>query len=387
MNRNKLIMGVLIVGTLMSTVGYAQYTKAAEVKSEITIIKDTKDILPTKVVDSKIEAYEKMSGYGFLTDDKILATKANSQLPVTKIDTPQVKADLDAMKLYTYRLDAGNEKDFGTIKESQRDALISPDQKYVFYSNGPSELPKAYIADIDGKILAEIADKVFDSFDFSNARWISETSLVLPCHSINGFATINLKGEIEKFNNVETGTTATKDPLNGISLLTPIKIEDKIYYIKRHHEAKDDEKLKVYDTKTKQTKVLVENVTAQEIVVSPNKKQILILGYEEKIGGLYTLDLVQNTCKLLVEEEFLQGASWSPDATKIAYIGYGENKEGIYSVDINTKEKALVAAGNYINSTIWNAQGDKMMVTGKKAINDRKPFPDEIDVTYIVSFE
>ncbi|MGB5824605.1 MAG: hypothetical protein WBH44_11080 [Proteocatella sp.] len=103
--------------------------------------------------------------------------------------------------------------------------------------------------------------------------------------------------------------------------------------------------------------------------------------------GLYTINLDGSQGDTLINENYFYGESWSPDGKTVAYICYEENKAGVYLVDAETKEIALAVAGTYYGGTVWSPDGDKLMVMSKKPIDDKKPYPNEIDVTNLICFE
>ncbi|QZY54522.1 TolB family protein [Crassaminicella profunda] len=387
MIKRKLLAGILVLSALVGTVGCTQYKAEGQENNEnITIIKDTKDILATEVVASKIDIYEGIIGNDWIDENKIVITKENSELEPVKIDNAKLKADFEVKNLYVYNLNDKAEKSIGDQSKFQDGAIFAPNNKYLFYRNEFEEKATGYISDAQGNTIAKITDNVIDEYDLSEAQWINNEELIIPCHSIRGFATINVDGRIKKIKDVESGTMGTQDPLDGLSITNPIKVLDKIYYVTIHRGAHDDNKLKVYDMNKKEKKVLVKD-HVQEVTLSPSKEQLLMItsNLDKDVNELITIDLEGKQRDILVEG-YIFGAKWSVDGTKVVYISNEEGHEGVYVVDVKTKKKSLIATGEYYTPIKWSPSGQKIMMHSKKPKNNGRPF-DEMDVTNVVTLK
>ncbi|MCY6372230.1 TolB family protein [Clostridium ganghwense] len=385
--KRKLLIGLLAFSTLLGTFGYTQYkVKGKENNKNITIIKDTKDILATEVVASKIDTYEGVTGYDWVDENKIAITKENKGLESIKIDNAKLKADFKVKNLYLYNLNSKEEKGIGDQLKFQDGAISSPSNKYIFYRNEFEKMATGYIADVQGNTIVKISDNAIDEYDLSEAQWINDEELIVPCHSIRGFAIINVNGNIEKIKDVEQGTIGTKDPLNGRSITNPIKVGDKIYYVTIHRGADDDDKIKVYDMNKKEKKELVKD-DVQEVSVSPDKEQLLMLtsNLEKDVNELVLTDLEGKQREVLAKG-YIYAARWSSDGTKVAYISNEEGHEGLYVVDVKTKKASLICAGEYYMPIAWSPSGEKIMIHSKKPKNNGRPF-DEIDVTNVITLK
>ncbi len=382
MINKKLLVGALVISALGGIVGCTQY-KAQENNKNITVIKDTKDILAPKVVASKINTYEGVIGQDWIDDNKIAITKENKELEPIRIDTAKLKADFEVKNLYFYDINSKKEKGIGDQSKFQDDAISSPSNKYIFYVNKFEEKATGYVMDSQGNTKLKVSDNNIEEYDLSEANWVNDEELIAPCHSIKGFVIINVNGDIKKIKDVETGTMGTKDPLNGLSITNPIKVGDKIYYETIHSGAADDDKIKVYDINKKEKKELIKD-NVNEFSLSPDQKQLLIItsNLDKDADELIITDLEGKQREVLAEG-YIFGAKWSPDGIKVAYIS---TQEGLYVVDVKTKKSSLICAGEYYVPIAWNPSGEKIMMHSTKSKNNGRPF-DQIDVTNIINLK
>lgn len=389
MNKGRILAGVLLISMSVGVTGCKQESAdAAGKNNNVTIIKDTKDIKATKTAKVKTDTYEGVSGVSWIDENNIIVSKVNKELQPIKIDTNTVKADFDMTNLYLYDLDSKSEKVIGDKSEYTKSGVVSPDQKHIFYTSENEEDGTGYISDRNGNIITKISDSDIDAYDLINANWINDKQIIIPCHSIGGFAIINVDGNIEKIKDVEK--TNNKDDEEAISIVNPVKVGDKIYYNKMH-VWKEGSKLIVYDTKTKEKKMLIKDEVL-EFKLSNNKDQLVAIIYnsDKNIHELTTMDLEGENRQILTEGS-ISSVSWSKDGSKIAYTSYEEYESGVYIVDTKTKEKKLVTEGDGYYDVVCSPSGKKLMVNrtvdDEKPSNDDKLFPEQISTTNIISFE
>ncbi|MBF8983682.1 PD40 domain-containing protein [Lutibacter sp. B2] len=387
MIRKKLLIGTLVMSALVGTIGCAQYNaEGQEENKAVTVIKETKDILATEVVASKIDTYEGVIGYDWLDENKVVITKENKALKPIKIDNAKLKADFEIKNMYSYNLDSKEEKSIGDQSKFQDGAIFSPNHKHMFYRNEYEKQSTGYIVNSQNDTEVKISDPSIDEYDLSEAQWINNEELIMPCNSIKGFAIVNIDGTITKIKDVESGVMGTKDPLNGLSITNPMKVGDKIYYVTIHRGADDDDKIKVYDMNKKEKKELMKD-EVQGLSLSPNKEQLLILtsNLEKNVNELIVTDLEGKEREVLAEG-YIFGATWSHDGTKVAYISNEEGHEGVSVVDLKTKKESLISIGEYYIPIAWSPSDKKIMVHGTKSKNNGRPF-DEIDVTNVITLK
>jgi dipeptidyl aminopeptidase/acylaminoacyl peptidase len=108
----------------------------------------------------------------------------------------------------------------------------------------------------------------------------------------------------------------------------------------------------------------VEN--ADEIIPSPDGKQILISMWEGSKKKLLVTDDEGNVLRTIAEGTEVTGASWSPDQLMIAYqlktVINGVDSSGLYLYDVLTG-KSMQIAVNIGNAKIsWSPSGEKIAV-------------------------
>ena len=373
-----IIVSAVLCGVLMS--GCNQ----TELKKEVTVIDNTEEIKAVDVISSKVDTFKNMIGYGWTDKDLAVITKINANFDSIKIDTDKLKAEFDVQNIFLFDLNQNKEYPLGDHSKSQSDILMSPNLNYIFYANRFEEKTVGTISDLDGKILLQVKDPDIDGYDFSEARWINNEELIIPCHKIKGFITFNINGKISKIKDVEKGIMGTEDPLNGTSITQPFKVEDKIYYVALKPGTEDDNKLRVYDLKKK----TVKNLTEEEVLefnFMLKKNKILITTYNSKkhINEIILMD-VNGENKAVIASGSMFGVEISKNEEKISYINNDIEKSGVYIVDIDTKKQYIAAVGEYYVPMSWNLSGDKIMVHGKQAKESSNPY-DEIDTTSIIN--
>ncbi|GAA0181365.1 hypothetical protein SH2C18_39080 [Clostridium sediminicola] len=381
MKKRNVVVGALIgsavvVSTLVATISHA------EVDNKVTIIKNTQDILATQVVASKIDTYEGVTGYDWFDENKVVITKENKELEPIKTEI----GDFEVKNLYLQDLNSKEERSIGDQSKFQDGAIFSPNNKHMFYRNQYEKNSIGYIVNLKNNIEVKISDSSIDEYDLSEAQWINDEELIMPCSSIKGFAIVNISGTITKIKDVESGVMGKEDPLNGLSITNPMKVGDKIYYITIHRGADDDDKLNVYDINTKEKKELIKD-EVQTISLSPNKEQLLMLtsNLEKDVNELVLIDL-EGTQREVLAEGYIYGATWSHDGTKVSYISNGEGNEGVNVVDVKTKKKSLISAGEYYMPVAWSPSDKKIMLHSKKSKNNGRLF-DEIDVMNVITLK
>lgn len=386
MNKN-LLVGALVLSTLAGTVGcVGRSIEGKELVQKgnktITVIKDTKNIVPEEISISEIQEYKGVIGYDWIDENTIVVTKENDKLDPIKTEL----GSFNIQNLFSYDLNSKEEKSISDQSKYQMGAVLSPNRNYMFYKNEYNGDNIGYISDVAGNRKVEITDGAIDEYDLSQVSWINDEELIMPCMSIKGFVIANIDGTLTKIKDVESGVMGTEDPLNGLSILNPIKVEDKIYYVTFHRGEKEDKKVNVYDIKTKEKKFLIED-DVFEVSLSPNKEQLLIVTSNEKkqLNELIVTDL-EGKQREILDEGYIYGQTWSNDGTKVAYISYQEEKEGLSVIDLNTKEKTQIIAGEYFTPIKWSPSDKSIMVHSKMSKNNGKLF-DEFDVTNVVSFK
>ncbi len=249
---------------------------------KIYVAKDTKNILADNVTASKIDTYEELIGYDWLSENEILVSKENKELDPIKNNLGEFKVQ----NLYSYDLNSKKEKSIADKSKFQSYAISSPDKKHAFYVNDFEKENIGYITDSEGNVKVKINEPYMDMADLTQAQWISNEELIMPYMNIKGFYVVKIDGTSAKIENVEKEQMATdveKEKMitedafhsealsNGMCIMNPVMVGDKIYYRTQQNEEK---KMKVYDIKTKETKEFI-NEQVLNFKLSPIKRTLL----------------------------------------------------------------------------------------------------------------
>ncbi|WP_097027738.1 DUF5050 domain-containing protein [Clostridium peptidivorans] len=350
---------------------------------KIHIVKDTKDILADNVTASKINTYEGLIGYDWLSENKMLVSKENKELDPIKNNLGEFKVQ----SLYSYDLNSKTEKSIADKSKLQSYAISSPDKKHVFYVNDFEKENMGCITDSEGNIKVKINEPSMDMADLTQAQWINNEELIMPYMNIKGFYIVKIDGTSTKIANVEKEQMATGDApnfhnealFNGMCIMNPVMVGNKIYYRTQQREEK---KMKVYDIKTKQTKEFT-NEQIFNFKLSPDKNHFIMeVNYPNKQNNaLIVTDLNGENVQTL-DEGFIFGENWSPDGTKVSYISNEDGNEGIYVVDIRTKKKSLISKGEYYTPSAWSPSGKKIMVHSTEQKDGST-----VDITNIITLD
>lgn len=360
---------------------------------KIYVAKDTKNILADNVTASKINTYEGLIGYDWLSENEILVSKENKEIDPIKNNLGEFKVK----SLYSYDLNSKTEKSIADKSKLQSYAISSPDKKHVFYVNDFEKENIGYIADSEGNIKVKISEPSMDMADLTQAQWINNEELIMPYMNIKGFYVVKIDGTSVKIENVEKEKMATEGALdihsesfndeafhneallNGMCIMNPVMVGDKIYYRTQQSEEK---KMKVYDIKTKETKEFI-NEQVFNFKLSPDKKNFImeVIQKDKESNALIATDLNGENMQTLAQGNIF-GETWSPDGTKVAYISNEMGSEGVYVVDVKTGEKSLVSKGEYYAPVAWSPSGKKIMVHATEQKNG-----ETIDTTHVITLD
>jgi len=386
MTKKKLLTLTLVVGSLAIAVpvfANKQSEKSKIIKSgdkTICVVEDTKNILADNITVSKINAYEGVLGYDWLDENQIIVSKENKELKPIKTQI----GEFEVQNLYSYDLNSKKEKSIADKSKCQTYAISSPDKKHIFYVNDFEKENIGYITDSEGNIKLKINEPSMGLADLTEANWINDEELIMPYSNIKGFYIVKIDGTSTKIENVEKEkmTTedllkTTEDLLNRLSIMGPVKVEDKIYY---RTIFKGEKKMKVYDINTKETKEFIKD-EVMDFQLSPDKQHFImdVVSPNKQKNALMVADLEAENMKIL-DEGYIFGENWSPDGKNVSYISNEEGKEGIYLVDIKTNKKELISKGEYYVPLAFSPSGKKIMVHGTQE-KDRKL----VDVTNIIT--
>lgn len=392
MKKRKILAGIVLISISVGIVGYAKYGTSLLAKNEnMKVIKDTKDIKAIKVAKVKVDRYDNILGVQWVDENNLIISKVNKEQEPIKIDTNTVKASIDVKNIYKYNLNSKSEDLIGNKSENTEYGIVSPDKKHILYTTEYQKESIGYISDINGNVITKISDSDIDSYDFENASWINDNQIIIPCPSIGGFVIINTDGNIEKLKDIEK--VDNTEGVDALSIIKPVKVGDKIYYTKIHRGEEENNKLMVYDIKTKSKHMLIKD-DVLDFKLSSNKDQLAAVVYNEhKNINELTIMKLDGTNRKIVDEGTITSIDRSKNQEEIAYSLYGDDESGVYIVNINTGEKRLVIEGESYYNIEYSPSGEKLMVNATKdVVNEKtnkndKLFPEQISFMNIVSFK
>lgn len=342
----------------------------------INVIEDTKAILADQFTASKIDTYEGILGYDWLGENQILASRKNTELPHIKTKL----GEFEVQNLYSYDLNAKKEKSMADTSKYQKDAIASPDKKHIFYANDFEKEYVGYITDLEGNIKIKINEPFIDGLDLAEAHWINNEELIMPYTIIKGFYIVKMDGTVAKIENVENEIMATEDPLNGMAIMNPVKVGDRIYYRTQSKNESKSDKMMVYDVNTKKTKEFIKEKVSK-FQLSPDKQHFIMEVVHTDNLVLVVTDL-EGKNRQVLDKGYIFGENWSPDGTKVSYISNEKGNEGIYVVDIQTKKKSLLSKGEYYTPMTWSPSGKKIMAHSTQQKDGKS-----VDITKIINLD
>lgn len=375
MNKLKRISSITLLLALILVTGYnVNSTGRMEINREGNKITILNPKTPSKIENAgsvndfdieKIDRYEGVRGEDWLSDDSILITKENSELePIRVFDQMS-----SIRNLYSYSLKSKEEKSIFKKTEYVLSSIISPDRAHMFSEKVESGKYTGVISDLAGNVKAAVEDDAAKGFhiSFHSARWVDNDEVIVPC-SGEGVCLIKVNSNISKI-----------EGIGRMQMDDAVKLGDKIYYVSV------ERKLIAYDIKTKQSKVVKDNVLSFEL--SPKKDMFAIVKkVSEDRGSLVFINIEGTETATLLEAKMVFGVSWSPDQSKLAYLitSSDESKSGLYVMDLASKRNLYVSRDflNIDNGLKWSPSSKKILAS----IGEVKDMKLK-DNTYVVSLK
>jgi TolB protein len=320
-------------------------TVIKEPGKSITVIENenTETDQPSISVE-KINRYDGMEITDWLDEQTIVLAKENPELGKMSL---LENGEFYPRSIYLYHLDT---KKYDTVK-AYKDmflggAILSPDKKHLLYYEYSIGDTAHYLMSMDEKEQSLVKDNILGIA--ITAEWDDANSVIGVSYAGGAYMADTNRNIIQVADLQE-------------QLLTVQKTKDKFYYI----TIDDSLQLHMLDMITNEKKNLnVENV--DEIIPSPDGKQILISQWEGSRKKLLVADAEGNILRTIAEGTEVNGASWSPQQLMIAYqlktVINGVESSGLYLYDVLTG-KSMQIAVNIGNAKIrWSPSGEKIAV-------------------------
>jgi hypothetical protein len=283
----------------------------------------------------KIEIHKNITAIDWLTNDTILDINLHPYNVHTK---------------KTNRLVYTTEKGF----------ILSPNKKYTFVYTDK----EYFVTDVvtKKKVIVPITE------DLASINWIDNQNLI--------FATITGKIHIMDIDGQITTVdhSLKRDDFPNISNFQLVKVQDQFFYL-------EDESLMVWNSKTKEKKVLMASVS--NFVLSPNKEFLAVtkltsikrqkdwpFGIIEATNTLIVMDLSGKIRSTVATAPYITNASWSGDSTKIAYLvlkNHGSEQSELFVTNLKNGHPSMLAVNIpcvYYREMEWSPSNNKLLING-----------------------
>lgn len=297
------------------------------------------------VTAGQIEHYENIALTDWLDEDTVVVSKENENL--AKMSLAEL-ADSYPKSLYLYHLDT---KEYELLTEQEDvflgEAVLSPDKRFVLYSEYTLGDPAYYVMDLGSKKTFGITGEPIGGAQ--SARWADDNTVIGPAYSGGAF-TANTSGKI-----------AAVQGLGGEGLIIVRQIKDKVYYTTTSNET-----LQTLDLTNRQ-KASLELDRVGNVIPSPDGDQLLVQQYTDSGQTLLLSGTDGSDPQVLAEGAGLSGVSWSPDQRMIAYSvaadDSGTAPNTLFIYDLASGESIKIAEGTSNLTTSWSPSGKALSYT------------------------
>lgn len=357
---------ILLCGAvLLSAAGCAaENTDTRQVVEEsgqkITVLDNTSEPVYTELKLEDIRKVEGVRGTDFAGEDVMVVSRENRSLPAQDIEG-QKRYPLN---LYLHTLSTGEETPLMEGELNYGAPQMSPDKTHVFFKEMYDVTGFGYIMDLAGGAPVKISDA---EFRMEEGKWADDGHVIFPDMEGN-IISADVSGKQETL--LKTGIPYVHEV---------VQTGSRILYV-----TGEDSQLSAYDTVTKATKVLGQNVVWA--VPSPDGSRLAIV---ERIGrGEMTLKLCDsegNEQSSLASGQQVFGTSWSPDGQLLAYAvtasGSADDQQDLFITRVETGEQTPVLNDIHVADLLhWSPSGKKLLATTTMLKDNVYQF-----LTYVVS--
>lgn len=360
------VRAILLCGAvLLSVTGCAaENTETRQVVEKsgrkITVLDNISESVYTQLKLEGIDKVEGVRGTDFVSEDVMVVTKENRNLPAQVIEGQERYP----LNLYLHTLSTGDETPLQEGELNYGSPQMSPDKTHVFYKELYEATGLGYIMDLATGVSVKMSDAEFRS---EEGRWADNDHVIYPDMEGN-IMSADVNGKQETV--LKTGIPYVHEAMQSGS---------RILYV-----TGEDSQLSAYDTDTKQTKVLSKNV--MWVVPSPDGSTLAIV--ERKGPGEMVLKLCDsegNEQSQLAAGQQIFGTSWSPDGSKLAYAvtaaGSADDQEDLFITEVETGEQTPVLNDIRVSDQLhWSPSGKKLLATATVLKDNVYQF-----LTYVVS--
>lgn len=340
---------LLILSTLSACdkVQEENRTVIKEPDKSITIIdKEETKSEETSISVEKIDKYDGIEITDWLDEENVVLAKGNPELEKMSL---LENSDHYPRSIYLYNLES---KEYKTLKAPKNmflgGAILSPDKSHLLYYEYSIGDTAFYIMSMDESDQDDVTKEILSLA--MTARWTEDNNVIGVSYAGGAYI-------------ADTSRNLTQiDELQSEQLYTAHKAQNKIYYI----TSSESFEMYTLDLNTNVKKKLkLEN--PDEIIPSPDGKQILIMQSTPSARKLLVADEEGNILRTIAEGAEITGATWSPDQMMIAYqlrkVIDGVDSSGFYIYDVLKGNSTQIAVNTTVSGISWSPSGNKIAVT------------------------
>ncbi|TYP71382.1 hypothetical protein [Paenibacillus methanolicus] len=319
----------------------------------ITVVGSEPVQKPAGIVVAKIDTLQGVRGMDWIGEEQLIVAKPNEQAAPIAVEG----GTRYPFNLFVRDLAAGTDEILKQANEDQGGAIVSPDQKHVFYKQYEGETAKGLILNLDTGEAVPAGDT---PIGISDGEWADNERIVFTTED-GSLARADVTGKTELL--YRTGDFAAANPRQR---------GDIVYYVGRNYS------LNAYNTQTKKNERIASDVIW--FIPSPDGKHFAVVKRVSKDGQPLQMELVLTDTALKAKKTIAKGnqifgASWSPDGARIGYTvtSEGGGTQGVFVADAVSGGATPVSVDvQYASDPLrWSPSGGKL-ITGTSEMKDNR---------------
>ncbi|MFE4712804.1 hypothetical protein ACFRAM_18155 [Paenibacillus sp. NPDC056722] len=325
---------------------------------KVTVMDNTTDSVYTKLKLDSIDKFEGIRGMDWLGENELAVDKENRKLTPEMIEGQERYPH----NLYIRNLASGQDQPLKEGKESLGNAIVSPDNKYIFYKEVYEATGIGYLMNLGTRETVQLGK---DEFMASEGEWADSGHVIYP----------DMKGDIIKAD-VQGKSEVVLETGAGI-IHNVVQSGSIIYYV-----AHEDSQLFAYDTETKKSKMIKKNV--MWVIPSPDGSRLAIVKREGPGEmKLVLCDPAGNEQSVIDSGTQIFGTNWSPDGSKLAYNVSSDNGNvnRLFITEVETGEQTPISDEMQASDKLrWSPSGKKLLISTSVLKDNKYQF-----VTYVIT--
>ncbi|MFF2909298.1 hypothetical protein [Paenibacillus sp. NPDC057934] len=356
----RLLLGCsfLLAMTACGTAGTEARHVVEKPGQKVTVMDNTTDSVYTKLKLDSIDKFEGIRGMDWLGENELAVDKENRKLTSETIEGQERYPH----NFYIRDLVSGQDQPLKEGKENLGNAIVSPDNKYIFYKEVYEATGIGYLMNLETRKTVQLGK---DEFMASEGEWADSGHVIYP----------DMKGDIIKAD-VQGKSEVVLETGAGI-IHNVVQSGSIIYYV-----AHEDSQLFAYDTETKKSKVIKKNV--MWVIPSPDGSRLAIVKREGPGEmKLVLCDPAGNEQSVIDSGMQIFGTNWSPDGSKLAYNVSSDNGNvnRLFITEVETGEQTPISDEMQASDKLrWSPSGKKLLVSTSVLKDNKYQF-----VTYVIT--